>query len=194
MVARSARDSDDRDPPRGWVSWVSTFATGLAVVGVVIAAAVLQVEAPPTPVTVALDATEGDRDASPGGDEGRGLRPTRDIAAGGPGAAPDARDRLEARARTDHGRLIRSGQEWTVQWLLSCDPENASRWFDTATAIDAQALYVLPFDRQGEACYRFCWGAFGDRAAADRAIESDTFERLGLSDTAMAKEILEVTP
>lgn len=100
-------------------------------------------------------------------------RPT--MAAARPGAKTTAPDSLQNRAATDRDRLARSGGNYTVQLMMSCDPDNARRRLDEVD--DAARLYVLPFEHNGKACFRLFWGAYRSREGAEKAEDLPAFSK-----------------
>jgi septal ring-binding cell division protein DamX len=94
--------------------------------------------------------------------------PVPPVAAPAPGPEPSsAGDAAEDRARRDLERLRAARTGLTLQLGVMCDADNArARMSELGAEAD---LYFLPFDSNGRACYRVCWGVFPDRAAAERA-------------------------
>jgi len=85
-------------------------------------------------------------------------------------APPDAGDaisRLGHRAMADVGRLESSGDEWTSQVGVYCDPQRVSRL--VAQLEVPSDLYVLPVFLDDRPCFRVCWGHYADRGLAKQA-------------------------
>ena len=75
--------------------------------------------------------------------------------------------RLGRRAMADLGRLESSGDEWTSQVGVYCDPQRVSRL--VALLEDASDLYVLPVLLEDRPCFRVCWGHYADHGRAKQA-------------------------
>ena len=78
-------------------------------------------------------------------------------------ADPDGDD-IEDRAREDARRLAASGDEWTLQVMVTCVPETPERLLRKLRG--DPRLYLLPVLYNDEACLRICWGSFSTREAA----------------------------
>jgi len=76
---------------------------------------------------------------------------------------------LGERAAADRERLLDSGESYTVQLMVSCDPDNARRVLGLIGG--TSRLYVLPVELDGKACYRLCWGSYPTRESAERATD-----------------------
>ncbi|MBP7146764.1 MAG: hypothetical protein KBD01_04405 [Acidobacteria bacterium] len=82
--------------------------------------------------------------------------------AGGGDVRALARDgRVAEAARA--GRQAVTAQDWTLQVLVACEPDNVVKAFREVPGDD---LTVLPARVDGRACYRLCWGTFPDRDSA----------------------------
>lgn len=110
-----------------------------------------------------------------------------------PGKAPDPQpvSAVESRSGDDYRRISRHRTDWTLQFMIACDPDNARRILDRAQRSDR--LYILPFDYDGRRCFRLCWGRYDtrDRAAANRSRLPAFIRELGAS---TPKSIGEVAP
>ncbi len=80
-----------------------------------------------------------------------------------------ARSGQVSEAAREGERLAASeaGNSWTLQVLLACQPSTVQRAFEK---VSSDALTVLPTTYQGRSCYRLCWGVYGNRDSAERAI------------------------
>jgi septal ring-binding cell division protein DamX len=58
---------------------------------------------------------------------------------------------------------------FSLQLLVACAPENVTK---AVSAVASEDLFILPVNVKGRACYRLCWGAYDNRAAADAALSS----------------------
>jgi septal ring-binding cell division protein DamX len=76
---------------------------------------------------------------------------------------------LEQRAASDPGRLLDGRGSYTLQLIVSCDPDNARRHLDLLEA--SARLFVLPVELDGKDCYRLCWGRYDTRNAAATAAD-----------------------
>jgi septal ring-binding cell division protein DamX len=56
-----------------------------------------------------------------------------------------------------------------IQLLVACARESVDK---AVQAVSAPALYVLPVDFKGKACYRICWGAYTSQADAGAALQT----------------------
>ena len=66
---------------------------------------------------------------------------------------------------------------FSLQLLVACAPENVTK---AVSAVASEDLFILPVNVKGRACYRLCWGAYDNRAAADAALSSvPTYFRQG---------------
>ena len=79
---------------------------------------------------------------------------------------------LAERAAADRERLLDSGGSYTLQLMVSCDPDNARRVLGLIGG--TSRLYVLPVELDGNACYRLCWGSYPTRESAERATDIPT--------------------
>ena len=102
----------------------------------------------------------------------------------GPGADP-----LAARAVADVRRLAATGQPWTAQVAVLCDRDRVES--QLARFGDDDRFHVLPVALDGRACFRFCWGSFGDPGRA-RAAAGLPSELRGLSAQPIPKRTAEV--
>jgi septal ring-binding cell division protein DamX len=97
-------------------------------------------------------------------------RPTAEAAAETPPSHRTPTDgTLGERAAADRERLADSGASYTVQLMVSCDPDNARRVLRMIG--EDSRLYVLPIELDGNACYRMCWGSYPSRAKAENAAD-----------------------
>jgi len=66
---------------------------------------------------------------------------------------------------------------FSVQMLTACAPETVQK---AVGAAGSEELIILPVALNGRACYRLCWGVYGDRRAAEAALASiPTYFRQG---------------
>jgi hypothetical protein len=115
-----------------------------------------------------------------------------DAAAGG-GAAGDAPvlDPIARRTLEDPMRLRKGSALFTAQLAFVCKRESAERLLERAAG--STEVYVLPEAREGQDCFRFCWGTFGTREEALVAAGMPTALRDGLGKPE-AKRIAELLP
>jgi septal ring-binding cell division protein DamX len=190
MARKRNRRNPGRDDPvgrtGGWKQAVPAAVLVGAVFLILILSAVLQIEREspqPEPVPTA-DTDRSEREAWD--ESAKRLPRPRQEREPQPPADP-----LERRCREDYRRLSRDRSGWTLQLMIACDPENARKMLDRSGGSDD--LYVLPFDHEGDPCYRICWGVYGSRESAEQGRErlpAFTAE-LGKS---TPKSIGEVTP
>jgi len=81
------------------------------------------------------------------------VEPTATDDAGAPQAAPD-----------DARRLLGTGDEWTLQFMVTCR-EDVARDFGAQLGGDPR-LFLLPVIHDGRSCYRVCWGSYRTREQA----------------------------
>jgi septal ring-binding cell division protein DamX len=150
------------------------------VVGILVLTAVLQVNGDVPARTelhadVPLDAIPAEPGTSVDPEEESGtVNPTAPASTGTGRPAPigssptaTAGEAAEARARADLARLRGDRAGLTLQLGVVCDADNV-RTRIAELGADPN-LFFLPFDANGRACYRVCWGVFPDRDAAERA-------------------------
>ena len=99
-----------------------------------------------------------------------------------PVAAPKAVD--------DAGRLAATGGAYTAQLLVACRADTVERL--RAEARGADKLYVLPATVHGNACWRICWGSYGN--AKEAAAAADLPKALRGKEHPGAVEIAKVLP
>src|SRR5262245_54792859 len=109
-----------------------------------------------------------------------------------PPTAPPAepKPRPVAKAVDDAGRLAATGGAYTAQLLVACRAETVDRLRSEARGADK--LYVLPANVHGNACWRVCWGSYGN--AKDAAAASDLPKALRSKERPGAVEITKVLP
>ena len=90
----------------------------------------------------------------------------------------------------DAGRLAATGGAYTAQLLVACRAETVDRL--RAEARGAARLYVLPATVHGNACWRVCWGSYGN--AKDAAAAADLPKALRGKERPGAVEIAKVLP
>ena len=201
MAARRSRN--DPRPSIAWDDW-REMSPALAllgtVLGLIVLAAVLRAPAddvaeraasrliPPAEIDLG---TAGGHDEEPSSSIEPSIADPPPVANPARDTVSPLTDDLEARARVDRGRLQAHGEGHTLQLLVACDPDNVRKLIERLG--NPQSLFVLPFDLDGRACYRACWGTFPDRdrAVADRTLPADVVADLG---TPTPKEISLVTP
>jgi hypothetical protein len=77
--------------------------------------------------------------------------------------------RLVERALRDARRISGGGVgHWTAQLAVLCDPGGAEAL--ASKAGNDSPLYVLPAEVGERACFRICWGSYGDANAARAAV------------------------
>jgi len=180
------RDREGRAPARGVLDerrrLIAAGSLSAAVIVVLVFGAVLRTDAPfaemtvpvsePTPTagaTVEPVAAESGTIVTPAPE----ARPT----AATPAKPPAPRrvptgTSLGERASADRVRLADSGGSYTVQLMVSCDPDNARRVLGLIG--DTSRLYLLPVELDGNACYRLCWGSYSTRESAENAADLPT--------------------
>jgi len=100
-------------------------------------------------------------------------------------------DPIARRTLEDPMRLRKSSGRFTAQLAFVCKRESAERLLERAGG--SAEVFVLPEARDGQDCFRFCWGAFGSReeAAAAAGLPAPLRDGLGRPD---AKRIAELLP
>jgi septal ring-binding cell division protein DamX len=98
---------------------------------------------------------------------------------------------LAQRAAGDAERLASSGDGWTAQLALLCDPERASRLVEEFGALEP--FHLLPTLHDGRACFLVCWGAYASRDRARQAADLPAALR-SLGADPLPKSIAQVLP
>ena len=80
------------------------------------------------------------------------------------GAPEDSPLDLDQRAASDARRIRSSSAEWTLQFMLACDPVNIRPRIALLT--DQPDFFLLPKQHDGQPCFRLCWGRFRSREQA----------------------------
>jgi septal ring-binding cell division protein DamX len=73
-------------------------------------------------------------------------------------------DDLADRALADEGRLHASGEGYTLQFAVVCDPDNARAQVERLG--DEPGLYVLTTLLDDRVCFRLCWGFYDSERQA----------------------------
>jgi septal ring-binding cell division protein DamX len=200
----------DRDEERAG-NWRQVLAGGglLAVVGtVLVIGAVLETPVAPARVAAQRSAAPSEalgepRTAAEARDGGGSWQPAQSPAtmihedssapSSGAGAAGDepVLDPIARRTLEDPMRLRKSAGRYTAQVAFVCKRESAERLLERAGG--APDVFVLPEAREGQDCFRFCWGTFASReeALAAAGLPAALRDGLGKPD---AKRIAELLP
>ena len=107
--------------------------------------------------------------------------------------SPTVSSDLDGRARSDVSRLGSEASGWTLQLLVSCERDNASRLLRLSG--ESRQLFLLPIALGGQPCFRLCWGRYATRELALRAngMPSALRSELDLSQ-AQARAVTDVLP
>jgi hypothetical protein len=149
-------NGDDELPP--WRALATTGSLLVAVVGTLVLGASLRSE-PVTPTPLPADDRNGLSDLALGDPPPFAPDTNIDEGAGSDPLSETVDDRA-ARAR----RLLSSGYDWTLQFMVTCRVESATSLLQSV-AYDAR-LHLLPYRHEQQACYRVCWGSYGSRDEA----------------------------
>jgi septal ring-binding cell division protein DamX len=180
------RDREARPSARGILDerrrLIAAGSLSVAVTVVLIFGAILRTDAPFAEMTVPVT----EEVPTPGVTEEPATAEIGAISTPAPAAQPSAAaparaqssrraptgDTLGERAAADRERLLDSGGSYTVQLMVSCDPDNARRVLGLIGG--TSRLHVLPVELDGNACYRLCWGSYSTRENAENATDIPT--------------------
>ena len=100
-------------------------------------------------------------------------------------------DSLSRHILDDPARIRRTGDAYTAQIAFACRRETAERMLERSAG--STSLFILPEVRNGEDCFRVCWGSYAGREEALRVpgLPAGLRDGLGKPD---AKRIAELVP
>jgi hypothetical protein len=110
-----------------------------------------------------------------------------------PAVEPVGEVELARRANDDSRRLSTTANEWTLQFMVTCEQQTAQRILQ-GTGGDTR-LHLLPVlvEDKDQPCFRICWGRYDSR---ERAVRNNAVPEvlLALNDHPIPREIRGMMP